>query len=139
MSDHLAGEWAMDWTDECCTAQPTVLVADPDRAVRDFLKAALEEIGLDVLEAGNATDVRKRLHQQRPSLVFAEVMLPHATGDKLAAEIIRRGIPVVLMSAHPEGLRRAQEARRVVLSKPLQIKDVLRAAIVTLPSWGPHV
>lgn len=94
-----------------CHTTPTVLVADPDRTVRDFVKMALEEIGLDVLEACDATDARKWLRQGTASLVFVEVMLPHATGDKLAAEIIRRGIPVVLMSSHPEGLRRAEEAR----------------------------
>lgn len=125
----------MDWTDEHATLPPTVLIADPDHTVRAFIKTALEEIGLAVLEAGDATEVRQWLHKKTVGFVFAEVMLPHATGDKLAAEIIRRGIPVVLMSGHSEGLRRAEAARRFALRKPLQVKDILRVAIVGLPSW----
>lgn len=139
MTDQVARERATDWTDQCYTVPPTVLVADPDRAVRDLVRTVLEEIGLAVLEAGDATEVRKCLNKGTVGLVIAEVMLPHVTGDKLAAEIIRRDILLALMSGQPEGFRRAQKVRQFVLRKPLQVKDILRLAIVGLPSWRRHV
>ena len=125
----------MEETGRNHAAQPCVLVADPDHSVRDFVKSALEEIGLIVREAGNATEVRKWLRHETIDLVLAEVMLPHTCGDKLVPEMNRRHIPVALMSGNPGALRRAQAVSQLVLRKPLQIKDVLRVAIVGLPSW----
>ena len=125
----------MDWTNEHATSPPTVLVADPDCAARDLVRSTLEEIGLRVLEAGDASEARKCLHKEKVSLVLAEVILPHTSGEKLAAEIVRRGIPVVLMSGRPEGLKKAEQARRIAFGKPLHIKDLLRIAITVLPSW----
>lgn len=139
MTARVVRERAMNWTNQYSASPPVVLVGDPDDEVRAFVRAALGEIGLAVLEARDATEVRRWLHKKAVNLVFAEVMLPHTTGDKLAGEIVRRGIPVVLMSGHPDGLRRAKEGRRLVLWKPLQIKDVLRVAILALPSWRRHV
>jgi len=115
--------------------QPCVLVADPDHTVRDLVRSVLEEIGLVVLEAGDATEARKWLREKVVGLVLAEVMLPHTSGDRLAAEIARRNIILALMSGHSEGIRRAQAVRKAVLRKPLQIKDILRIAILCLPSW----
>lgn len=134
-TDRVTEGRAIDQTWHNDARQPTVLVADPDRSVRDFIRSMLEEIGLVVLEAGDATELRKQLRHQPVDLVLAEVMLPHASGDKLAAEIARRDTILALMTGRSEGIRRAQKVAKVVLRKPLQIKDVLRIAVVSLPSW----
>lgn len=124
----------MGWTDEPAASPPTVLLADPDPATRAWVRAVLQEIGLGVSEAGDATDLWKCLRTEKVGLVLADVMLPHARCDTLVAEITRRDVAVVLMSG-PHGMRRAQQTRAVVLHKPLQLRDVLRAAIVSLPIW----
>jgi DNA-binding NtrC family response regulator len=127
----------MDWTDQHAASPPTVLVADPDAATRAWVRSVLQEIGLGVSEARGATELWNCMRREKVALVLVEARLPQTRTDTLVAELNRRDLTVVLMSGHPQGLKKAQLPRDVVLlHKPLQLRDVLRVAIVSLPTWS---
>jgi two-component system response regulator MprA len=119
------------------TRRPHVLVIEPEPLVRDFIQATLQEIGIAVLPASNATEARQCLRRFPVELAIVAVMLRRIPGDELAREIARRGIPVVLMSGHEEGLRRAQASGFPVLKKPFRAKELLRQVILRLGPWKP--
>ena len=117
------------------TRRRCVLVVEPDLYVRDFIASALQDVGLQVLAAGNATEARHALRGAHVDLALIAVMLARVGGEKLALEIEQRGIPVVLMTGHEERLRRAHASGFPVLAKPFGVKGLLRALALNIRSW----
>ena len=84
----------------------TILVVEDDAEVRVFAKKALETLGYQVVDVGNAADAREALAGLRGfELVLTDVVLPGgASGFDLARELARDrpDLPVVMMSGYPE-------------------------------------
>src|SRR6266849_5447721 len=92
-----------------------------------------EAIGVTVTCAGGGAAARALLlRHRRFHLAFVAVILPDETGEALAAELAARGVPVVLMSGHPEGIRRGPTSGFPFLRKPFRPKDLLRLALDNL-------
>src|SRR6266480_4931038 len=85
----------------------TVLLAEDDDAVRDFVRAVLEQAGFAVVAApdGRAAGDLFAADPDRFALVLTDVIMPHAIGPELAARVraLRPGRPVLFMSAFPGG------------------------------------
>lgn len=84
--------------------RPIVLIADDPRAFRDFLRKTLEELGCHVLVVDDGSSVEAILKREnRPHLVFMNVVLPHTMGFVLCEKIKNnpeyRGIKIVLIGA----------------------------------------
>ncbi len=106
------------------------LVADREEAICQFIRAVLEDIGVDVTCAAGAAAARVLLRRRRRfHLAFIAVILPDETGEALAAEFAARAVPVVLISGHPEGIRRGPTSGFPFLRKPFRPKDLLRLAL----------
>ena len=67
-----------------------ILVAEDDEDVRQYITESLQELGYDVLEAGDGETALKTLDQQRVNLLLADVIMPGMNGRKLAEEAKRR-------------------------------------------------
>ena len=111
----------------------TVLLLEDSDMLRPVMRRALEAGGFRVLEAAGADlalDLTRR-HRDELSLVIADLMIPGASGARIAEDVraLCPGIAVLLISgALPgEGLpARAAEAARF-LAKPFTLEQLLAA------------
>lgn len=86
----------------------TVLLVDDEHAILDALSGILEDEGFRVVTAGNGREALARLEEGMPDVALVDVMMPVMDGRELLREMQGdprwRGIPVVLMSAVPQGI-----------------------------------
>lgn len=104
-----------------------ILVVEPNVYVSEFLQRALQETNSSVLCAGTAAASRHFLATRHIRLAIIEMRLPDANGMELADEMLAAGIPVVLMSGHPEAIQQAAMASCTFLVKPFRLADMMRA------------
>jgi CheY-like chemotaxis protein len=111
----------------------TILVVDDEKPVRQFLVAAFEQAGHQVLEAHHGRHALNVLASSRlqPDLVLSDVMMPIVSGLELCsilkADPSTADIPVILMSAaHPRVT--ATSSADAVIAKPFDL-DTLDALI----------
>jgi CheY-like chemotaxis protein len=115
-----------------------ILVVDDDRAVRDFVRYALEEEGYSVLTARDAECALQTLdsHQRQVNLVISDVQMPGIRGPALAARICREhpDTRVLLMSGSAGEV--PAEWRSALLQKPFgldhlleRVKEALRPTV----------
>jgi CheY-like chemotaxis protein len=118
----------------------TILLVEPDTAVRDILRDLLEDAGyavvahergegaLSKLEAGCAAD-----------LLVTEVRLPLFDGWQLAqsARRLRPGLPVVFIPAHDRS-RSRRGRRSFVLPKPFRARAFLIAVHLMIAPIVSH-
>jgi diguanylate cyclase (GGDEF)-like protein/PAS domain S-box-containing protein len=80
----------------------TVLVADDDESIRTLVRAALEQIGLDVCEAGNGAEALEQFAQRRPDIVVLDVMMPVMDGyvacTRLRGSVGGSRVPILMMT-----------------------------------------
>jgi two-component system, OmpR family, response regulator VicR len=114
----------------------TILVVDDEKPVRQFLVAAFEQQGHQVLEAHHG---RHALHvlatsALRPDLVISDIMMPIVGGIELCnilkSDPATAHIPVVLMSAAHSRVSTISTADAVI-AKPFDL-DTLDALIERL-------
>ncbi|MCL5055276.1 MAG: response regulator, partial [Firmicutes bacterium] len=58
----------------------TILVVDDDDAIRNLIKAVLEDSGFTVVEAKDGEDAVAVARNQSPHLILLDVMLPRIDG-----------------------------------------------------------
>jgi DNA-binding NtrC family response regulator len=105
-----------------------VLVTDDDPLLRWALSARLEELGLEVIEAGTVQRTLER--EGEADLVILDVRLPDGSGLDAAREILaRRPRPLLLMTAFATPELAAEAARagvRHCIEKPFDMDLVAR-------------
>lgn len=117
-----------------------VLVVDREEAICQFVRAVLEDIGVDVTCAAGGAAARTLLRRRRRfHLALIAIILPDDTGEVLAAEFVARAVPVVLISGHPEGIRRGPASGFPFLRKPFRAKDLLRLTLDHIAGGGDLV
>jgi PAS domain S-box-containing protein len=108
-----------------------VLVVEDDPLVRAVVARELATQGYRVTEAtdGEAAIERLRHREQQFDLLITDLAMPRMDGRELAdrAAEVRPGLPVLLMSGHPdEATRRVLvEADRPYLQKPFTAEDLM--------------
>lgn len=114
----------------------TILIVDDEKPVRQFLVAALEQDGYDVLEAAHGGHALSLIGNGsiRPDLVISDVMMPMVSGLELCRTLksnpYTATIPVVLMSAaHPRASTGA--GADAIIGKPFDL-DSLTALVQRL-------
>ena len=103
-----------------------VLVADDDDAVRQFVRTAIEQIGLKVCEASNGREVLEQFTLRHPDVIVMDVMMPVMDGfaacSKLRGEPRGGQIPILMMTGldDAEAIARAYEHGATdFIAKPL--------------------
>jgi two-component system, OmpR family, response regulator len=111
----------------------TVLIADDNPAIRILLRAALEERGHRVLEAGSSTDIVWMLESERPDVLLLDVRLGDEDGVAVAAGLRRQlrysSVRILLMSggSPTPDLVDLSVCDVPVLAKPFDLAAVLAA------------
>jgi CheY-like chemotaxis protein len=83
--------------------KPTVLVADDDTSILDFLSKALNKFGYEVIKAKNGSEALSLIRELRPRLVLLDILMPGMDGVDICkvmrADIELASIPVIFLSA----------------------------------------
>ena len=116
------------------TAGITVLLVDDSSTIRRSARACLESEGYTVITAVDGFDALAKVVEHRPSLVFADIMMPRLDGYQTCALIKNnadyRDIPVIMLSSR-DGLFDKARARVVGsddhLSKPFTAQTLADA------------
>lgn len=106
-----------------------ILIIDDDDHIRSSLTFFLEEIGFSVVQTNNGTLALELIRDNKPDLVFCDVVMPGISG-LVVLEHIKRAFPnqkVILMSGLNE--ESAIEEARVLgaetfLLKPVSLDDL---------------
>jgi CheY-like chemotaxis protein len=117
------------------------LVVDDEEEVAEVVADILASAGHTAVVAKSGQEGVERLAAERFDAVLTDLAMPGMSGWQVARAVKDRApeIPVVLMSGF--GVEVATEDLRThgvdfVLSKPLQIQDVLRALAAIRPAGG---
>ncbi len=85
----------------------TVLIVEDQIEMRAIASAYLQAQGYRVLATDNGADAVRQARAEHPDLIFMDVSIPGMDGIRATAELKRdpatRGIPVVILTAHPYG------------------------------------
>ncbi len=107
-------------------AHPHILLLEDDPAQRLLLAAYLRTSGCQVREAESLGQGRAFLEEGAPSLALVDLNLPDGDGLELAREMIRRGIPVIIVTSRPQDRIPALElGADDYLDKPYQPRELL--------------
>lgn len=89
--------------------QQTIMVVDDEATIREVVRKYLELDGFKVLEASTGPQALNMLHEQRPSLIVLDIMLPGIDGfaitrslrhsDEFAPLSVEGDIPIVMLTA----------------------------------------
>jgi DNA-binding response OmpR family regulator len=110
-------------TDQLSTP-PRILIVEDEMLVRMFAVDALEDVGFQVLQAGDATEAIAALSgDEQVQAVIVDMGLPDRTGDQLAAEMRAQRPDLLILIASGRSERElkdrfASDARTGVLVKP---------------------
>lgn len=109
-----------------------VLLVDDDASIRRFVALALEELEVELVEAENVPQARRRLAEGRFALVITDLMMPGETGldllQHLADHPDQRG--TARLAVFSAGLNAAMQARLAgfdvwrQLSKPIALTEL---------------
>ena len=110
-----------------------VLVVDDEFGITELFDAFLTDEGHRVLTAMNGKQGLEMLAEERPDLVFTDYMMPVMDGAALLSAIAAdpglRSIPVVVMSAMPEGTVAKRCSGYVAyMQKPFRLSQITALA-----------
>ena len=81
-----------------------VLIVEDNRQNLELVEYLLEEAGMEVRSAADATQARAQLERELPDLVLMDMQLPGIAGLELVGELRRdprfRALPIVALTAH---------------------------------------
>lgn len=126
-------------------ALPGVLVVDDDDLNRIVLRAMLEELGHEVVDAADAVTAIERLRENRFSALFTDLRMPDVDGLELTRRIRRgeageaaREVRIVAVSAYDEDSI-LEEARAAgvdrFLVKPISSDELVAALAAGDAEW----
>jgi len=85
------------------TTSETILVVDDEAFLRMNMRAFLEDLGYEVLEASGGAEALERCRRRRPDLVLLDISMPGMDGyevcRRLSEDPCTAGIPVLFLSA----------------------------------------
>ena len=93
-----------------------ILIVDDEAHIRRLLERTLadfEDQGIELLVADNGEDALQMIQEERPNLVFLDVMMPRMTGidvlKKMKADDKLKSIPVIILT-NLSGMKDAETA-----------------------------
>ncbi len=108
----------------------TILIVDDTPDIVKLLEFLLMKMGFAVASAGTGLPVLEKMRQQPPDLVLLDLHLPDCSGvdicKAIKADPVLRSIPVILMSASEETIRKHQLEAKAdgLMIKPFLRKDL---------------
>ena len=109
----------------------TILVADDEQPVREFIALVLADSGHQAVLASNGRQALDLIEEAPPELVISDVMMPLMSGvelcRRLKASADTAAIPVILMTSAGERIT-ADAGHDGFLAKPFDL-DVMEALV----------
>ena len=110
----------------------SILVAEDDQAVRDFVSRALAYYGHDVTSVADGSAALAALAERHYDLMLTDIVMPGMDGIALATQATRDnpGMCVLMMTGFAsEGQRAQSDASPIarVISKPFSLKEICNA------------
>jgi two-component system KDP operon response regulator KdpE len=82
------------------TIPTSILLAEDDTAVRDFITRNLRARGFDVIEADNGFEALAAWNQHSPQLLILDVMMPRMDGLEVCKRVREKStVPIIVLTA----------------------------------------
>ncbi len=109
-----------------------IVVIDDDAAVCDLIARVLTRVGHSVTTANSGEEGLVYVVEGQVDCLIVDKQLPGMHGAEIVAEARRRipGLPVVLITAHPEPFSLGDERPDVCLAKPFRDLDAIEEAVM---------
>jgi DNA-binding response OmpR family regulator len=104
----------------------TVLVVEDDQSVLQFICEAVAQAGHDARCVSSAAAARGQLASGGCDLLVADVNLADGSGIDLADEARRSGMKVLLVTGHPDAMRRLDALGLPYMAKPFRLEALER-------------
>jgi CheY-like chemotaxis protein len=108
----------------------TILVADDNDFVRDFVKFYLEEWGYDVLEATGGREALRLVRERPVDLLLLDIVMDDMDGREVAEEIRKNDrlltLPIVVLSSNQEPEWMARLSIAAFFPKPVEVDTLKR-------------
>ena len=98
-----------------------ILLAEPDRQIRDFIAGILTDFGHDVTACQNCTEAATLLTIGPFEVVVTDLVLRDDEGSTLSRHCVARGIPTITLTGHR-------------ISHPIGLSKTARYRLSTSPS-----
>lgn len=112
--------------DEDHLAQPTILVVEDDRDIREMIAMLLEMSGFSVVACDAAEGGLNALREQEFDLILTDYALPGRSGlwllEEAESEGLLQGTPVLIVTAHPHV---EAGGRYEVIHKPFDLDQLI--------------
>ncbi len=123
----------------------TILIAEDDRAVREFVSRALRQDGHEITAVGDGQQALNALEKGRFDMLLADIVMPQLDGIALALKAAKEypDLPVLLMTGYAAERQRAHNLDALiqdVISKPFtldEIREAVRKLLAVQPICPP--
>jgi len=111
-----------------------ILVVDDSDVLRRIMRFNLEKAGFTVLEAVNGEEGLEMIVNEKPDLVFLDIMMPKMDGFfvlKRLQEVGLTDIPIIVVTAkggEDDALNARKLGARLVITKPFSPKEIVGLA-----------
>lgn len=107
----------------------SILLAEDDKAVREFVSRALRQDGHEVMAVGDGQQALNALETRKFDMMLADIVMPQVDGIALALKASKDypDLPVLLMTGYSAERQRAHNLDALindVISKPFTLKEI---------------
>ncbi len=124
---------------------PKILVVEDDQAIREMLRFVLQQKHFYTLEAENAEQAFRLIHDRSPSLVLLDWMLPGMSGVDLARQLKEAketsNLPIIMITAKGEEedmVRGLDSGADDYVTKPFSPRELVARIRAVLRRAVPH-
>jgi len=115
----------------------TILIAEDDTAVREFVRRALEHGGHTVRTAHDSIDALAALREAEYDLLITDIVMPGMDGIALALKVAKEwpGMAILMMTGFAAERQRAHNLDSLihkVVAKPFSLREICDAAEAAL-------
>jgi len=102
-----------------------ILLAEPERPIRDFIAAILNDFGHEVTACENCTEAAMLLTTGPIDILVTDLVLSDAEGSTFGRDCLARGIPTITLTGHKFHFDRAEQGRPPPLvDRPFRLDDL---------------
>lgn len=100
----------------------TILIADDEADVRDYLSMVLSEAGFNVITAEDGFEALEQVKKHKPDLISLDLVMPRRSGVKFYREMMKNKklakIPIIIVTGHARDDLGRADLKELTLSGP---------------------
>ncbi len=118
--------------------EPKILIVDDEPHIRLLMEQTLEELedaGVEILTAGDGEEAQEIIQEERPAVVFLDVMMPKKNGFEVCAAVKQtpglEDVYIIMLTAKGQEYDRQkgnEVGADVYITKPFDPDEVLEKA-----------